>query len=491
MKRFPLLALALGATTFVACSGLNDAFTAHVDVVAKAGSQELSVTRLGDMIGNAKLGLPVSREVATVVARDLWVPYQLLALAGARGDSLSDAKAIDAAAAGILGNAKIALFMQSVSKNVVADSGSEADYLAAKNGLFSARHILFMFPQNSTPPQRDSVRKLAVAVAAQVNDANFADMAKKYSGDNSKDRGGDLGVFPVGAMVKPFGNALAKLKPGEISKPVVTQFGVHIIQRNSWAAAKAQFAGAAGNRTRQLAESTYIANVQNDAKIELKSDAATAMKELARDPIAHRGDKTTLATFKNGELTVGHLALVLLASPQSARLTQQIQAAPDSLVNQYVTNMAQREVLMQRADSAKIALPDSEVTALHRDFVQAVVQAWGIMGVDPKTLADSAKTPDARERLAAARVEAYIDRVMAGQAQPMPIPAPLQIVLMDKFDAKVNAAGIERAVERASKLRTAADSAKNAGRPSSAVPMPGAAAPPAQSPAGAPPVAKP
>ena len=38
---------------------------------------------------------------------------------------------------------------------------------------------------------------------------------------------------------------------------------------------------------------------------------------------------------------------------------------------------------------------------------------------------------------------------MAGEAQPVPVPSPLQIVLMNKFDAKVNSAGIDRAVERA------------------------------------------
>jgi hypothetical protein len=57
------------------------------------------------------------------------------------------------------------------------------------------------------------------------------------------------------------------------------------------------------------------------------------------------------------------------------------------------------------------------------------------------------------------------------------VPAPLQIVLMDKFDAKVNPAGIDRAVERAAKLRAAVDSARAVSQPKSSVPLPGAAAP--------------
>jgi hypothetical protein len=173
---------------------------------------------------------------------------------------------------------------------------------------------------------------------------------------------------------------------------------------------------------------------------------------------------------------------------------QQIQTAPDSLVRQYVTNMAERELLLQRADSAKVTLTPEEVANLHRDFAQVVTMSWQQMGIDPKSLADSAKSTAERERLAASRVEAFLDKIMAGQAQPIPIPAPLQMVLMDKYDASVNAAGIDRAVEAAAKLRASADSAKAAQQPKSSVPLPGApttGAPPAGAPTTTPPAPTP
>jgi hypothetical protein len=196
------------------------------------------------------------------------------------------------------------------------------------------------------------------------------------------------------------------------------------------------------------------------------------MKEIAKDPLAMRDSKTVIATYKGGELTAGRLALVLLSSPQSARLAQQITGAPDSLVVQYVKNMAQRDVLLQKADSQKVAVTPEELASLHRDFVQAVVQSWGAMNLDPKSLADSGKTVEAREKIAAGRVEAFLDRIMAGGVQPLPIPSPLQIVLMNKYPSKSNAAGIDRAVELAAKLRAATDSAKAASQPKSAVPLP-------------------
>jgi hypothetical protein len=481
MNRPSLLVLSLCATTVVACSGLKDALTAHVDVVARAGSQELSVTRLADLLGKSKINVPINKDVATLVARDLWVPYQLLGLAAARGDSIADAKAIDAAAAGMIENAKLGRFMEGVAAKFPADSGTEAGYLSAKGGLYAARHILLLVPQGSTPAAKDSIRKKIDGIRAQVTAANFADMARRYSQDNSASKGGDLGVFARSTMVKPFGDAVAALKPGEISPVVETQYGYHIVQRSTWDQAKGQFAAQAQGRDRQVAESTYIAQAQAVANVKLKSDAAATTKTVAKDPMAHRKDNSAVATYSGGTLTAGRLATVLLAAPRSGQLMQQIQQAPDSVVNQYVTNMAQREVLLRRADSAKVGLSPEETANLHRDFSQAVAMSWAQLGLDPKSLADSAKTTAERERLAASRVEAFLDRVMAGQAQPVPVPAPLQIVLMDKYDAKINDAGIDRAVERATKLRASADSARTAQQPPSAVPLPGGAAPaPAQ-----------
>lgn len=475
MNRPALFVLTLCATTVAACSGLKDALTAHVDVVARAGSQELSVTRLSDLLGKSTINVPINKDVATLVARDLWVPYQLLGLAAARGDSIADPKAIDAAASGMIENAKLGRFMEGVAAKFPADSGTEAGYLAAQGGLYAARHILLLVPQGATPAVRDSIRKKIEGIRAQVTPVNFADMARKYSQDNTAARGGDLGVFPRGMMVKPFGDAVAALKPGEISPIVETQYGYHIVQRSTWDQAKAQFATQAQGRGRQVAESTYIAQTQAVAEVKLKGDAAATAKAVAKDPMAHRNDKTAVATYKGGTLTAGRLALVLLATPRSGQLMQQIQQAPDSMVNQYVTNMAQREVLLQRADSAKVGLSPEETANLHRDFTQAVAMSWAQLGLDPKSLSDSAKTPAERERLAASRVEAFLDRVMSGQAQPVPVPAPLQIVLMDKYDAKINDAGIDRAVERAAKIRSTADSARAASQPRSAVPLPGGA----------------
>lgn len=63
------------------------------------------------------------------------------------------------------------------------------------------------------------------------NGENFADVAKDVSTDTSNsDQGGDLGWFTHDTMVEPFSNAAFAMKVGEISEPVKTDFGYHIIQ---------------------------------------------------------------------------------------------------------------------------------------------------------------------------------------------------------------------------------------------------------------------
>jgi peptidyl-prolyl cis-trans isomerase C len=76
----------------------------------------------------------------------------------------------------------------------------------------------------------DSINK-AEAVLANLNTENFSQVAMMNSSCPSRSRGGDLGECGPGQMVKPFEDAVLALNVGEISQPVQTQFGFHIIHR--------------------------------------------------------------------------------------------------------------------------------------------------------------------------------------------------------------------------------------------------------------------
>ena len=92
-----------------------------------------------------------------------------------------------------------------------------------------ARHILF----NATTDAQyaDALKKAQDLRVKLLHGQDFAKAAEEYSQDPSaKGHGGDLGWFEAAKMVKPFSEVAFSLKKGEISQPVKTQFGYHLIQ---------------------------------------------------------------------------------------------------------------------------------------------------------------------------------------------------------------------------------------------------------------------
>ncbi|HEY0995400.1 MAG TPA: peptidylprolyl isomerase [Gemmatimonadaceae bacterium] len=467
-----LAAIAAAVLSLSACQGLKEAFTAHVDVAARAGSQELSVTRLSELLGNTTLQIPVNKETATIIA-DLWTNYQLLAMAAAHGDSLNDPKTIEKAAEGYIANMKIQKLRDSLAKGWVADSGSEEAYNKAANDLYAARHILLGVNPTMTQAQQDSVKRLADQVRAQTTDANFAQQVAKYSTEpGAGQRGGMLPVFNKREMVSEFSNAVAALKPGEISPPVRSQFGWHIVQRMPYAAVKSEFAQRYGQGAVMVAESTYNAQLTEKAHLQVRDGAAKLVRDAAREPAAHQDDDAPVAKFNGGELTVGRVLMWINSVPQAGQLTQQIVAAPDSDVVRFIQIVGSRELLLREAEQAKIDLAAEQKAQLATDWNAMLLQLWSGLGIDPRQLADSAKSESDREKLAATRVEAMLDKIMKGEAQPVPVPPPLAGALRAKYEGKVNAQGIDRAVEAAQKLRQVSDSTRAATQPKSSVPVP-------------------
>jgi len=94
-----------------------------------------------------------------------------------------------------------------------------------------ASHILIMVPEGAAPAVKAAARAKAENVLKQARaGADFARLARTYSDDASKQRGGDLGFFPKGQMVPAFEAAAFTLAPNQISNIVESPFGFHVIK---------------------------------------------------------------------------------------------------------------------------------------------------------------------------------------------------------------------------------------------------------------------
>lgn len=96
-----------------------------------------------------------------------------------------------------------------------------------------ASHILVAVPRDASAADKEKAKAKAQAIYEQVKKApdTFAAVAKKESQDpGSAPNGGDLDYFARGAMTKPFEDAVFSMKKGDISPPVESEFGWHIIK---------------------------------------------------------------------------------------------------------------------------------------------------------------------------------------------------------------------------------------------------------------------
>lgn len=463
---------ALVITLLTGCDGLKSAMTAHVDMAARAGSQELSVTRLAELM--TEVPAEPEEEIAKAIA-NAWIDYQLLGQQAASGDTIIEKKLVDEAMWSVIARSKASKFYTQVSQNWgQLDSGS-SQKAYADGDVLAASHILFL-TQGKTDEEKATARKKAESVLGQVTSDNFGEMASKHSEEpGAAGRAGALGVFGKGEMVPEFEAGLLALEPGGVSPIVESQFGYHIIRRAKYDEVKDQLGAQVGKAAMQHAEREFIEKLQNDGKLDIKSGAAPTVLEVLKDPAENLDNKKILATSAAGKFTAGRLAEWLQIMPPDVVQQQRmmLEGAPDSVVDNLVKNFVTNELVIRAADSAKLGPTEEELEDVRRQFFESRSNAWMQLGVTPMFLADSNRTAGERERLAASRIDKYLENLTAGRAPFAEVPPQLSAVLRKKAKTSINKQGLERAVQEAIVMKSRQDSIQKATEPSSMIPMPG------------------
>lgn len=136
--------------------------------------------------------------------------------------------------------------------------------------------------------------------------ADFAKLAKEISKDpTAKENGGSLGEFPNGAMVPEFNDAIVEMKPGEISKPIETQFGYHIIELKSKTERKFEdVKEEIKNELLMQNEQKYNEKLEKEAKVKKYVD----LKKVVEIPEEYKMDFDNKEVDKNSENTTNNKA---------------------------------------------------------------------------------------------------------------------------------------------------------------------------------------
>ncbi len=175
------------------------------------------------------------------------------------------------------------LIEERIAKDVtVTDEEAQAYYAAhpeqfEKGERIRARHILIKSEPDASDADKKKARQTLEEVQGKLEKGeSFADLAKEYSEGPSGPKGGDLGYFERGQMVKPFEDAAFGLKDDEVSEIVETRFGFHLIKAvdrkgkstTSFAEVKDQIKSQLNRQAVQDAVGEYLEALRAKAEIE-------------------------------------------------------------------------------------------------------------------------------------------------------------------------------------------------------------------------------
>jgi hypothetical protein len=461
---FVALGLTLAAST--ACDSFGQAMTSHQDVLARAAGHELSVDKAAGLFAlNPRI--PPQPDVVNAIA-NLWIDYTLLATAVAK-DSTLKAVNLDPIIEPYIEQETVWRLREKVIKVDTALTDAMLTQMLQREGLgvqVKARHVLLRLPADATPAQRDSVTKLALDIKKRATGGeDFAKLASQYSQEPGADKsGGDLGFFGKGQMVAPFENAVFAMSINDISDPVETPFGIHIIKledrrMQSFTDLKTQYREQLKSKLVADAEQTYVKQLTDTMNIEDQPGAYEAMKDLAKKSsldLSGRAARRKLTEFKGGDVTLGEFAHFLQrVQPQQRTM---ISTQTDENLKQLLGGLARNEILVGEAGRQKLEVPQKQI-----DSVSNEIRTQLRTAINEAKLNDiKAQEGESADQAIQRRVMALLESNIKGEHAVIPL-GPISYSLREQYKAQVFEPGVTATVTKAEQLRATQAPGQNPG----------------------------
>lgn len=465
MKRKLLLLPTALVLTLAACA--DDEAPSDAGILARAAGHVLTVEDAAELIAQSPNLTADTQAVRTVA--NLWIDYTLLANA-AEGDSTFSRLDVSRLIRDLADEQLILALRDSVielapvsNEEVLRRFREEAP----RTPLLRVRHILLSWPPNPTDAQADSVMRLSEDLRARIVDGgeDFAELARAHSGDEATAaQGGEIPLFGRGEMLPPIEEAAYALEPGEISPPVQSPYGVHLLKLEERLLPSVErFRFNLLEREAAVAESIYVARVEAEARPQLIGDALARVQALARDyrtPLDDREAGRPLVRYGGGVIDQGEVLWYLQSQPPSLR-NQLAEAQDANVADMVLKSVLHRELLVETALDRGWTVPQSrlnEVATVARANIAGAARQLGLNPILPEQdeYADEAVDRHVRELLTG---------ILTGTRREVTPLGPVAYLLRAAYPSRLVEAGLAPAVDRIRALRDAPSGTESAPQP--------------------------
>ncbi|MGI9628681.1 MAG: peptidylprolyl isomerase [Longimicrobiales bacterium] len=433
--------------------------------LASAADHRLTIDQAAELVADHSQ-IPIDTQVVRAVA-ELWVDYVLLADQIWQDTTLASLD-VDPAISQSVEELMLSRLQDAVIEvdTVISEEELRTRFAADMPGArATASHILLAFPPDPTQEQRDSVAAHAAAVRQDLlQGGDFAQVAAQQSGDPGTARaGGSLGTFDRGSMLAPIDEAVFSLSPGEISEPVESHLGFHLVRTDShefqdFEVGREAFRAQLINERRGAAQDAYVTELEAAAGLSVPEGAVDIARALALAPlttVSVRAGERPLVTFEGGTYTADDFQQV--AENSGPAFSQVVGTGTDEVVTNLLMGLGRQHLLVEEARSLGHSPSETEADSISAEARGLIIERAKGLGLYPATGQPGESGEPGTPTGPAAAAKRALERVVSGTEQVVPLGG-ITFLLRDAEDWSVVGTAIQATVARALELKDSKES---------------------------------
>ncbi len=415
------------------------------NTVAQANDQKLTVSELADILAHGKVQLESDMVEQWVWS---WLQSSLYAQRLAAGESVTDtASVLESMWPEAMG---WAVFHLAERDGLDTTAAVDSAFLAGDDRILD--QILIRVTQGIVPEDKAALRRRAARLRARLLAGILWDTVAARTRDLGRQAtAGSIGLVERGQLAPEVEKAGFSLAPGAVSGVVESSFGFHILRRPRFDEVNVQYSAFALNKVLERWKSQKREELLKSHDVRLEDDAADVLRDAVKHPmqLLATDRKDLIGEYDGGRFTNRDFIHWLQALPVQEHL------AADTVDNEGLRRLARRlianDLIYAEAKSEGVGPTKDEYAAMSREYTGRLAELRWVMRID--TLLIKAATPAERMQAAADATDDYLKRQIETLRDVRVVPPFLAQRLRDEADWKFSYDALDRAVERARRLR--------------------------------------